>query len=114
MAAWAAVAVAALVAICAGIGVFGMMRSSVATLNEGQKQIQSTLTEILKSVGALTTSAAVNLTQHEEISRRVSGAENMLGQHGEQLRVLRTKVHMVSGRLMELDPKWKPYQQEDV
>lgn len=105
--------IAALIAICTVVAVFAVMRSSVASLTEGQHQMQGTLADISKDVGKLTTGAAVNAAQHEEISRRVSGVEHILGEHGEQIRVLRTKVHMNSNKLMELDPKWKPYQSED-
>lgn len=103
----------ALVSLCTVVANFAIMRFSVAALTEGQRQMQLTLAEISKAVALLTTGAAVSDAQQGELSRRISGVENALGEHSEQIRVLRTKVHMNSCKIMEIDPKWKPYQSEE-
>lgn len=107
MSGWASFALAALIAISTVIAIFAVMRSSVS-------RIEVALSELTKSVNALITGAAVNAAQQSEMSRRVSEVEQTIGEHVEQIRVLRTKVHMVSGKVMEIDPKWKPYQNEDI
>lgn len=109
MAQWLAILVPIIAgAITAGV-VFGIVQSGVSRHEVGQNQIFSAIKDLTATVATLTTNAAVNATQHEELSRRISAIEQMLGKHDEKIRVVSTRTHMHAQKIHEMDPAWKPY-----
>jgi hypothetical protein len=91
----------------------GVVQAKVGALSKSYDQIAASIHALSIQVATLSTADAVNAAQFAALSRRVSDAEQKLGQHDERITVLRTKAHMLSNKLMEVDPNWKPYQRMD-
>lgn len=111
---WANVGVVFLVAICTVVANLAITHFSVQSLTKGQEAIQQTCSETGKAVSRLDMAAAVNVAHQADTARRLSDMEKQQSTQAEQIRVLRTQIHMVNGKMMEVDPKWKPYQKEDM
>lgn len=109
MSQWIAVILSLAMAVLgAGVAV-GVIKNTLQGISKGQETTHDSLAELTKVVTQLVTTAAVNSAQHDELSRRISMVEGKLGEQGESIRILRTRSHMNSNKLMELDPAWKPY-----
>lgn len=106
IASWLSIIIPALIAVLAAGVTFGVVKNSTRETAVG-------LAALTVAVNSLITQAAVNISQYNELSRRLVDFEHRLGEHSEQIRRLRLKVHMASNKLMELDPKWKPYHDEE-
>lgn len=116
MAEWLNVMVPAIIAMISAAVIFGMVRESGKRTLEGQHEIRDSLSVLVQAVAELNTStsvqSAVNAALHTETDRRIKDIEESVEHHGRDIQVLRTKVHMLSGKMTEMSPEWKPYKDE--
>ena len=87
-------------------GIFlATVRKELGSLKDGQRSMALALKSVAESVHALVTKGEVSKVQFEEAIRRIDALEKKVT----EIDRLRTKVHLISSKIMEIDPKWAPY-----
>lgn len=123
MSGWIAVALSALLAVVTAAIAVGVIRARLDSVSSGQTHLETQLAggqsrlevaiaDLARAVALLTTAAAVNTTQHDDLSRRISAIELAIPSINEQIGILRTRSHVHANKLQELDPGFKQYRSE--
>lgn len=113
MSSWLSTIISAISALVAAGIVVGVIQGTLKSLVEGQNHMQETLDELKENVGDLTIKSAVNASEHEDILRRIGELEHISIQMSEKIRVLSVRSHLHANKLMQMDPAFKPYRQDD-